>query len=182
MADTSEPDDLVDEFYRPYVRALGNMVVLFAQCEADLLALVAELCGGGDCAEIEAVRLLKDAEKAKDRIIERVRGLGLSGFDLDELVNGIDKFCFDKEARNRLIHDDWFPSLVEGEVGRVGTRGLTRKKLPEEVIGWPSVDEVWSLAYRLQEYSSLFSHRAWELSRNRSPDSSRNDRPIGSAP
>jgi len=30
MAYTSEPDDLVDEFYRPYVRALGNMVVLFA--------------------------------------------------------------------------------------------------------------------------------------------------------
>ena len=62
------PDDLVDEFYRPYVRALGNMVVLFAQCEADLLALVAELCGGGDDAELDAVRLLKDAEKAKDRI------------------------------------------------------------------------------------------------------------------
>jgi hypothetical protein len=73
MSTTDEPDDLVDEFYRPYVRALGNMVVLFAQCEADLLALVAELCGGGDDAEIDAVRLLKDAEKAKDRIIELVR-------------------------------------------------------------------------------------------------------------
>jgi hypothetical protein len=61
--------------------------------------------------------------------------LGLSGFDLDELVGGIDNFWSDKEARNRLIHDDWFPSLEEGELGRLGTRGLTRKKVPEEVIG-----------------------------------------------
>ena len=172
MTDTSEPDDLVDEFYRPYVRALGNMVVLFAQCEANLLALVAELCGGGgDDAELDAVQLLKD-KKAKDRIIELVRGLGLSGFDLDELVGGIDNFWSDKEARNRLIHDDWFPSLEEDEVGRVGTRGLTRKKVPEEVIGWPDVDEVWGLAYRFREYSDLFSYRTWELARNRSPESS----------
>jgi hypothetical protein len=169
MADTIEPDDLVDEFYRPYVRALGNMVVLFAQCEADLLAFVAELCGGGDDAEIDAVRLLKDAEKAKDRIIELVRGLGLSGFELDELAGGIAGFWSDKEARNRLIHDDWFPGLVEDRVGMVGTRGLTRKKVPEEVIGWPGVDEVWGLAHRFREYGSLFSHRAWALSRDRSP-------------
>jgi hypothetical protein len=126
------------------------MVGLFAQCEADLLALVAELCGTGDDAELDAVWLLKD-EKAKDRIIELVRGLSLSGFDLDELVGGIDNFWSDKEARNRLIHDDWFPSLEEGELGRVGTRGLTRKKVPEEVIGWQGVDEVWGLAHRFRE-------------------------------
>jgi hypothetical protein len=159
------------------------MVVLFAQCEADLLALVAELCGSGDDAELdavrrlerekakelEAVRLLKDEKTAKDRIIELVRGLGLSGFDLDELVGGIDNFWSDKAARNRLIHDDWFPSLEESGLGRVGIRGLTRKKVPEEVIDWPSVEEVWGLAHRFRDYSGLFSHRAWELSRNRSP-------------
>lgn len=182
MADTSEPDDLVDEFYRPYVRALGNMVVLFAQCEATLLDLVAELCGSGEKAELDAVRLLKDEKKAKDRIIELVRGLGLSGSNLDELVGGIDNFWSDKEVRNRLIHDDWFPSLEEDGLGRVGTRGLTRKKVPEEVIDWRSVDEVWGLAYRFREYSGLFSHRAWELSRNRNPDSSPDDRPIEPAP
>jgi hypothetical protein len=168
ITDATEQADLVDEFYRPYIRALGNMVVLFAQCEADLLGLVAELCGGGDGAERDAVKLLKD-EKVMDRIIELVRGLGLCGFDLDELVGGIDNFWSDKEARNRLIHDDWFPSLEEGGLGRVGIRGLTRKKVPEEVIDWPGVDEVWGLAHRFREYSGLFSHRAWELSRNRSP-------------
>lgn len=141
-----EREDLVDDFYRPYVRALGNLVVLFAQCEADLLALV---------------------DKAKDKIIELIRGLGLSGFDLDELVAGIGRFWCDKEIRNRLIHDDWFPSLEEGELGKVGTRGLMRKKVPEEIINWPSVDEVWDLASRFSEYSYLFSHRVWALSRAR---------------
>lgn len=72
------------------------MVVLFAQCEADLLALVAELCGGGDDAEIDAVRLLKDAEKAKDRITELVRGLGLSG--LTSMSLSVASTCF---AANR---------------------------------------------------------------------------------
>lgn len=163
-----EEADLVDVFFRPYIRALGNLVVLFAQCEADLLALVAELCGGGDQGELAAVRMLKD-EKAKDRIVEMVHGLGLSGFDLDELTGGINQFWFDKEVRNRLIHDDWFPSLIaeEGELGKVGTRGLTRKKIPEEIISWPSVDEVWSLAHRFHEQRSLFSYHAWAVARAR---------------
>jgi hypothetical protein len=145
----------------------------------NLLGLVAELCGGGDDAELAGVRLLKD-EKAKDRIIELVRGLGLSG--LDELVGGVENYWSDKEARNRLIHDDWFPSLEEDGLGRVGTRGLTRKKVPEEIIDWRSVDEVWGLAHRFREYSGLFSHRAWELSRSRNPDSLPNDRPIEPTP
>ena len=133
-------------------------------------------------AELAGVWLLKEEKKAKDRIIELVRGLGLSGLDLDQLVCGIENFWSDKEARNRLIHDDWFPSLEQGGLGRVGTRGLTRKKVPEEIIDWRGVDEVWGLAYRFREYSGLFSHRAWELSRNRNPDSSPNDRPIEQTP
>jgi len=165
--DGQPEDDLVDEFFRPYIRALGNVVVLFAQCEADLLSLVAELQGGD---EIEAIRLLKD-EKAKDKIIALVGGLGLSGFDLEELVAGIGQFWSDKEVRNRLIHDDWFPSLEEGELEKVGTRGLTRKKVPEVIIKWPSVDDVWSLASRFKELKYLFSHRAWALSRARRSDS-----------
>jgi hypothetical protein len=160
-------DDLVDEFFRPYIRALGNVVVLFAQCEADLLTLVAELQGGD---EVEAIRLLKD-EKAKDRIIALVGGLGLSDFDLEELVAGVGQFWSDKEVRNRLIHDDWFPGLGQS-AGKVGTRGLTRKKVPEVVVKWPSVDEVWSLASRFRELKYLFSHRAWALSRARCAGSS----------
>jgi hypothetical protein len=171
MTNADEPTDLVDEFYRPYVRALGNLVILFAQSEAELLSLVAELCG----SELEAVRLLKDADKAKDRIIEMIRGLSLSDFDREELIGGIGGFWSDKEIRNRLIHDDWFPSLEEDGTGKVGTRGLMRKKVPAQVFGSPRVEEVWALARRFQEFSYLFSHRAWVLSRERRGDDQQNE-------
>ena len=107
--------------------------------------------------------------------------MGLSGFDLDELVGGIDNFWSDKEARNRPIHDDWFPSLEEGELGRVGTRGLKRKKVPEEVIGWPGVDEVWVL--RIGSGNTAVSSRTARGScRETGALIRHNDRPIGPAP
>jgi hypothetical protein len=37
---TADHPDLVDEFYRPYIRALGNLVIMFAHSEAALLSLV----------------------------------------------------------------------------------------------------------------------------------------------
>lgn len=45
MRATDEPADLVDEFFRPYVRALGNLVITFAECEAALLELATALYG-----------------------------------------------------------------------------------------------------------------------------------------
>ena len=45
MADDTEQEDLVDVFYRPLVRPLGNLVITFAQAEASLLELVTELDG-----------------------------------------------------------------------------------------------------------------------------------------
>src|SRR5713226_9150839 len=107
MNTTDEPTDLVDEDYRPYVRAPGNLVIMFAHCEAALLSLVAELCGGD---ELKAVDVLK-AQDAKDRVISLIRSSGLSGFDLDELVIGVREFWCDKNIRNRLIHDEWYPDL-----------------------------------------------------------------------
>lgn len=35
----SEQADLVDVFFTPYIRPLGNLVVLFAQAEAEWLRL-----------------------------------------------------------------------------------------------------------------------------------------------
>jgi hypothetical protein len=160
-----EQPDLVDEFYRPYIRALGNLVIMFAQCEAAVLSLVAQLCGGD---ELKAVDVLK-AQDAKDQVISLVRSIGLSGFDLDELVISIEEFWCDKNIRNRLIHDEWYPNLFEP--GTVGTRGLTRKKVPQEVFGGPTVFEVWELAARFGQYEQVFSHRSWALSRSRPTDS-----------
>jgi hypothetical protein len=60
-------DDLVDDFYRPLVQPLGNLVILCAQCEASLLDLVAAL---QDCDEWQAQAVLK-AKGARDRLLER---------------------------------------------------------------------------------------------------------------
>jgi len=165
MNTTDEPSDLVDEFYRPYIRALGNLVITFAQCEGALLSLVAELCGGD---ELKAVDVLK-AQDDKDQVISLIRSTGLSGFDLDELVIGIGDFWCDKSIRNRLIHDEWYPNFLTP--GTVGTRGLTRKKAPKEVFNQVTVPEVWELAARFGYYDHLFSHRSWALSRSRRSES-----------
>jgi len=130
-----------------------------------VLSLVAELCGGD---ELKAVDVLK-AQDAKDQVMSLVRSTGLSGFELDELVVGIGEFWCDKNIRNRLIHDEWYPSFLTP--GTVGTRGLTRKKVPQEVFSGPTVPEVWELAARFGYYDSLFSHHSWALSRSRRSDS-----------
>ncbi len=94
-------------------------------------------------------------------MIALVRASGLSGFDLDEMVISIGEFWCDKSIRNRLIHDEWYPSVLRP--GVVNTRGLTRKKVPEKVFGRPTVSDIWELAVRFRGYDELFSHRAWAL-------------------
>jgi hypothetical protein len=58
--ETPEQADLVDQ-YAPFVRPLGNLVILFAQAEAEWLKLVAEVSG---CPEKEAQQLLKQMNEA----------------------------------------------------------------------------------------------------------------------
>jgi hypothetical protein len=48
----SEQADLVDVFFAPYVRPIGNLVILYAQAEAAWLELVIDLIG---CTEKEAL-------------------------------------------------------------------------------------------------------------------------------
>ena len=79
-------------------------------------------------------------------------------------IYGVKSFWRDKEARNRLIHDRWFPNIYEQTVA---TRGLTRAKVPQEIFGVPLIDDVWTLAHRFQEYDSLFSFRAHALRKAR---------------
>jgi hypothetical protein len=120
-----ERADLVDVFYAPFVRPLGNLVVLFAQAEAAWLELVAELSG---CTEKEAQRFLQmKAPDAKQELIPLAQTSGIEGFDLQELSEGIESYCSDREHRNRLTHDEWYVDLFQ--VGGVpSTRGLPRKK------------------------------------------------------
>jgi hypothetical protein len=159
MQDEQHPD-LVEEHFQPFVRPLGNLVIAFALAEAELLDVVAEMLGGDD---LKAVTVLK-SQDAKEQVLSLVRSLGLSGFDLQELLDGVESFWLGKEDRNRLIHDRWFPDIDERSVA---TRGLTRAKVPQVIFGTPTVEDIWRLARQFQHCDELFSHRAYLLRRNR---------------
>lgn len=162
----SEPADLVDDFYRPFVRALGNLVITFALAEAALLELVAAQLQD----ELDAVALLKRSD-AKDRVLATVEELGLEASLIDEIRVGVLDFWTAKEVRNRVIHDEWFP--IFDVSGGVATRGFTRKKLPEEVLVEQEVSSVWDLASRFREFENLFSHAAYVINRRVEADRQR---------
>src|SRR5215468_3263282 len=106
----SEPADLVDVFYAPFVRPLGNLTILFAQAEATWLALVAALTG---CTEKEAQCFLqKDAATAKQEIMPLAKTTAIESYELEELCKSIETFYEDRERRNRLYHDEWYVSLL----------------------------------------------------------------------
>ena len=164
-----EPEDLVDVFYIPFVRPLGNLVILFAQAEAAWLELVAELTG---CTEKEAQRFLQiPAADAKQEVIPLAQTSGIEGFDLRELSERIENYFCDRERRNRLIHDEWFISLLK--VGAVPmTRGLPRKRGADIVWGDSTPQEVWTLAWRFREYGHLFSHVTHSVRQRKSSSAS----------
>jgi hypothetical protein len=165
MADFEQPD-IVDEFYIPFVRALGNLVITFAQAEAALLELVSELKGGNESLALPVLR----APDAKEQILALIRGSIFQGFDPKELVEGIESFWSDKERRNRYIHDEWFVGFYEE--GRLpGTRGIPRKKNSSVVWDEPAPMHVWKLALSLQQYDYLFSATAYWLRKRSNPES-----------
>jgi hypothetical protein len=61
-------------------------VITFALAEARLLDLVSEMLGGD---ELKAVAVLK-APDAKEQVLSLVKSIGLSGFDLNELLSSED--------------------------------------------------------------------------------------------
>ena len=171
--DASE-NDLVDVFYIPFIRALGNLVITFAQCELALLELVTELKGGD---ENEAHKILK-TQDAKETILALSKCSGLQGFQHSELVENVDQYWRDKEIRNRYMHDHWFVSIdfdsepIKQPVPSI--RGIPRKKGSAIVFDQPTPDEVWNLARRFREYDCLFSYTAYALrkARTKGPASS----------
>jgi hypothetical protein len=156
----SEPADLVDVFYAPFVRPLGNLVILFAQAEAAWLELVASLTG---CTEKEAQRFLQmKGLDAKQEIAPLAQTSGMEGFDLLELSESIGKYYCDRERRHRLMRDEWYVSLLQvGGVPR--TRGLPRKKGAAVVWGDSTPDDIWKLALRFREYENLFSYVTYDV-------------------
>jgi hypothetical protein len=151
----SEQTDLVDVFMAPYVRPLGNLVVLFAQAEAEWLQLVIDLI---NCTEKEAGKFVQEeATKVKREILTRVNASGIGDGMRQELCESIENFFEDRERRNRLIHDEWYVSLVEEPLQAIPMiRGLPRKKDAEVVYGEPTPEDIWDLALRFREQGSIF--------------------------
>jgi hypothetical protein len=162
-ADVTE--DIVDSFYRDLVQPLGNLVILFAQAEASLVDLVIAL--DGSIGPRDAQQMLR-ADGAKQQVVALAQTSGLVDFELTELLNGIDQYWADKDARNRYIHDEWFVVLREG--GIAATRGLPIKKGSGVVWDQPRTGEVWNLAKQFRDHHGLFSYVAYRIRRDREFD------------
>jgi hypothetical protein len=148
------PADLVDVFYADLVRPLGNLIILCAQAEAALLELWVALSG---CTEGEAQKFLEEPARVEKQIAARAQAAGLADH-VQELSDQIKSYCSDRKQRHRLVHDEWYVSLLDCSA-KPRTRGLPRKST-NVVWGDPKAGEIWELARRFQEYRSLF----WSLS------------------
>jgi hypothetical protein len=176
QATPSEQADLVDVGYVPFVRPLGNLVILFAQAEATWLKLVATLTG---CTEKEVQHFLQmPRAKAKEEVIPLAQRSAIEPYQLQELNEGIENFYKDRERRDRLIHDDWYISLLKTP-GTPATRGLPRKKNAGVAYGAPTPDDVWELAWRFRQHEDLFSHVVYVLQKQKGAESFPDDLPDG---
>jgi hypothetical protein len=152
-------DDLVDDFYRRLNQPLGNLVILSALAEAALLDLTAAL-KGVDERQAQGVLNAKDAKR---KVLELVRSSRLKDLQLAQLLDGLDRFWWDKASCNRFIHDEWFP-LLDGR-GKPSTRGLPK----DSDIVWsaPAAEDIWALAKSFRDHEHLFSRTAHIIRRAR---------------
>jgi hypothetical protein len=158
--------DLVDEFGAPYVRPLGNLIILVAQAEAAWLKLVVGLTG---CTEKKAPEFL-DSTKVKQDLLPLVYRAGIEDGARQELCDSIDNFFCDRERRHRLIHDEWYVWLSEDPPEAVPmTRGLPRRKGAGVEHGEPKPEEIWDLALRFRDYRSVFSTASYQLREHNGP-------------
>ena len=170
----SEQADLVDVFYAPFVRPLGNLVVLFAQAEAAWLELVIDLIS---CTEKEAGEFVQGkATKVKQEILARVNESGIGDGMRQQLCESIENFFDDRERRHRLMHDEWYVSLVADPPQAISMiRGLPRKKDAKVVYDDPAPEDVCNLALRFREQRSVFSAASRELREQKVPASETSD-------
>jgi hypothetical protein len=144
------PADLVDVFYTELVKPLGNLVILCAQAEAALLELWIDLSG---CTEDKAQKFFLEEQAKVERQIAARAQTALPDH-VQELSDQIKSYYCDRKQRHRLIHDEWYVSLLDG-IARPRTRGLPRKS---NNVAWgdPEAGEIWELARRFRDYRSLF--------------------------
>jgi hypothetical protein len=156
--DEQEHRDIVDVFYHPFLRPLGNLVITFAQAEAALIEILTECNGGNEKAASDLV-----GKGDRDTIGEIILNSGFKDFDLEDLMDNLKAFWEAKGKRNRLIHDEWWVGLDQDDRIGIGTRGIPRGKSAEVVWGEPTLEEIWALARLFREHRSVFSHYAHRL-------------------
>jgi hypothetical protein len=171
--DEQEYPDVVDVFYRQFLRPLGNLVITFAQAEAALIEIITELNGGDEDDEKAASTLVGRGQR--DPIREIIQSSGFQGFELEDLTENLEAFWEAKDKRNRLIHDEWWVGLDEDDRVGIGTRGIPRGKSAEVVWGEPTLEEIWRLARLFREHRSAFSHYAYMLRKRREPPETSDD-------
>jgi hypothetical protein len=99
-----------------------------------------------------------EADKVKQEILPLVHASGIEDGTRQDLCDNIENFLCDRKERHRLIHDEWYVSLVEQPPkAMVRTRGLPRERGAEVVFGGAMPEDIWNLARRFREYRSVFS-------------------------
>src|SRR6266478_7738805 len=133
------------------------------------------------CTEKEVQHFLQmPRAKAKEEVIPLAQRSAIEPYELQELHEGIENFYKDREHRARLIHDDWYISLLKTP-GTPATRGLPRKKNAAVAYGAPTPDDVWELAWRFRQHEDLFSHVVYVLQKQKGAESFPDDLPDGLA-
>jgi hypothetical protein len=159
MRDEPEHPDLVEMFYHPFLRPLGNLVILFARAEGALLEFVTAMHGGDEKAANEVLK----STNCKAQVEALAKKADLWSYTQQELNEATKGFFDDKKHRNRLMHDEWFVGIAgDDDDARAApmTRGIPRGKVFDVIWAEPKVQEIWELSRRFREYRSIFGHAA----------------------
>jgi hypothetical protein len=164
MVPDEEPRDLVDEYLRPFVRPLGNIVILYANAEAALRDFVLQMLPQHD--EEEAHKIVSDKEHWQAKTAQLIEYCGLDQ-SIDELRAALKDYAEAREKRNRLAHDEWLFSidLDNPKNASVVIRGLKGRRVVELMHREPTVDQLWQLARRFARAREVFDNAAYNLKR-----------------
>lgn len=139
--------------------ALGAFVLLFAGATAELANIVVVLTGRKE-AEIHGETAGGVQKAALDELIKS-GWLNRLGDEIDESLAIYNELM---QARNRLLHDDWW---YLGS--HVGLRGFLRGGGDRPTHNQPSAAALFSMAKLANKCKLDFSSAAYRISRNISP-------------
>jgi hypothetical protein len=124
----SEQADLVDVFHAPVRQTARKPRGSICTGRSGMARACDRLIG---CTEKEAGKFVQgEATKVKQEILARVNASNRIGDGMrQQLCESIENFFDDRERRHRLMHDEWYVSLVAEPTQAIPMiRGLSRKK------------------------------------------------------